>query len=67
MSRRGAMQTARILLFLMALTGVLFTTGCDGNVYMGVSVAGPYSGYPYGYGGGYRGYGGGVYVGRPFP
>ncbi len=63
------MSAARVVLLLAALAGVLSATGCDGNVYMGVTVAGPYAGYPYGYGGygGYRGHYGGVYMGRPFP
>ncbi len=39
----------------------LATVGCDGNVYVGVGIAGPYVGYPYGYP-----YAGGVVVGRPF-
>ena len=58
----------RITLLLVVAGTMLTSTGCDGNVYMGVSVAGPYYGYPYG---GYP-YGGSVpyrsslpLVGRP--
>jgi hypothetical protein len=57
------------ILIVAVLCAMLAATNCDGNVYMGVGVAGPY-GYPYGgYGPGYGAvpvYGGGVYVGRPF-
>jgi hypothetical protein len=35
--------------FLLAVAVVmtLSTTGCGGNVYVGVGIAGPYYGYPY--------------------
>jgi len=61
----------KAVLILAVLGAMLATASCDGNVYMGVGVAGPYGyGHPYGmYGGGYGAvpvYGGGVYVGRPF-
>lgn len=61
----------KAVLILVVLCAMLAATSCDGNVYMGVGVAGPYGyGYPYGgYGGGYGAvpvYGGGIYVGRPF-
>ena len=57
----------RITLLLVVAGTMLASTGCDGNVYMGVSVAGPYYGYPYGgypYGG--YPYGGSVPIGRPY-
>ena len=50
-------------LLTAAIVMALSTTGCKGNVYVGVGIAGPYYGYPYGP----YGYpvGGGVVVGRP--
>jgi hypothetical protein len=60
-------RLTRIALLLVVAGTMLTATGCDGNVYMGVSVAGPYYGYPYGgypYGG--YPYGGSVPIGRPY-
>jgi len=65
MKRRMVSGLSTLILVGALVWLLLGTTGCsNGNVYMGVSVAGPYGGYPYGYpyGGGYRG---GVY-GRPY-
>ena len=64
-------NVVKAILILAVACAMLATVSCDGNVYMGVGVAGPYGyGAPYGmYGGGYGAvpvYGGGVYVGRPF-
>ena len=63
--RRLLKFAVRIVLVVALGWTVLASVSCDSNVYMGVSVAGPYAGYPYGgYGGAYP-YRGGVYVGRP--
>jgi hypothetical protein len=67
MKRRIADGLSTLLLLGALVWLLLGTTGCsNGNVYVGVSVAGPYGayghGYPY-YGGGYRG---GVVYGRPY-
>jgi hypothetical protein len=35
-------------LLTAAIVMTLSTTGCDSNVYVGVGIAGPYHGYPYG-------------------
>jgi hypothetical protein len=62
--RRLLKFVVRIVMIAAIGWTVLATLSCEGgNVYMGVSVAGPYAGYPYG--GGYPYRGGGVYVGRP--
>ena len=58
-------RIGRILLLLAVLALVLPSTGCNGDVYVGVGVSGPWVGYPYGMGG-YPYPHGGVYVGRPF-
>jgi hypothetical protein len=66
MKRRLASGLSTLILVGGMAWLLLGTTGCDNStVYMGVSVAGPYGGYPYGYpyGGGYRG---GVVYGRPY-
>ncbi len=60
--RRLLKLVIRIVMVVALGWTVLASLSCDGNVYMGVSVAGPYAGYPYG---GYPYRGGGVYVGRP--
>lgn len=60
-------KLAKWVPLVLVLGMVLTMTGCDGNVYVGVT-ASPW-GYGYPYGGVYShgGYGGGVYVGRPWP
>jgi hypothetical protein len=70
MAEKGLNEMKKILkrawtgfLLAAAIVMTLSTTGCNGNVYVGVGIAGPYHGYPYGP------YGypvGGVVVGRPF-
>ena len=65
MKRQRMKTMARLLLLLAVLWLILTTVSCTGNVYMGVGVAGPYVGYPYGGAYGYP-YGGTVWVGRPF-
>ena len=63
---RHPSRTARVLLYIAFVTVLLTSVTCQGNVYVGVSTAGPYAGYPYG--GHPYGYGGGVVVvGRPYP
>jgi len=62
-ARKMKKKMAQLVLLLLMAWIVLSTLGCDGNVYVGVRVAGPYAGYPYG---GYPGGYGGVYVGRPY-
>ena len=56
---------AKLVPIVVVLTILLTTVSCQGNVYVGVSSVGPWTGYPYG-GYGYP-YGGGVVVGYPFP
>jgi len=65
MKRRLASGLSKMILICAVACMLLGTTGCDNSqVYVGVSVAGPYGGYPYGYP--YGGvYGGGVVYGRP--
>ena len=54
----------RLVLLILGLWLVLTTVSCDGDVYVGVGVSGPYYGYPHGrYG---YPYGGTVVVGRRF-
>ena len=65
MKRRMASGLCKMVLIGVVACMLLGTTGCDNSqVYVGVHVAGPYGGYPYGYP--YGGYGGGVVYGRPF-
>ena len=65
--RRATRRMLRLLVLAALLWVVLTTLSCSGTTYVGVGVAGPYAGYPYGGYGGYGyPYGGGVYVGRPF-
>ncbi len=66
MNRRLASGLSKLILVGAVAWMLMSTTGCDNTqVYMGVTVAGPYGGYPYGYphGGVYRG---GVVYGRPY-
>ena len=54
---------AKLVLVAAVAWILLSTVSCgQGNVYVGVGVAGPYAGYPYG---GYPYPVGGVVVGRP--
>ena len=61
MKRRMASGLSTLIVVGALAWLLLSTTGCsNGNVYVGVSVAGPYGGYPHG------GYRGGVVYGRPY-
>jgi hypothetical protein len=53
----------RGFLLAVVIASALSTVSCGGSVYVGVGVAGPYYGYPYGPGWPV----GGVVVGRPLP
>ena len=66
MKRRPASVLCKLILLGAMAWIVLGTTGCDNaQVYMGVTVAGPYGHYPHGYP--YGGARGGVAVyGRPY-
>ena len=66
MKRRLAGGLSTLILVVALAWLIVGTTGCDsGSVYVGVSVAGPYGGYRYGYHFGCV-RGGGVVYGRPY-
>ena len=54
-------RTWRGLILAVVIASALSTVSCGGSVYVGVGIAGPYYGHPYGYPGG------GIMVGRPVP
>ena len=58
-------RAARWIVVLFVLAILLAAAGCEGNVYMGVGVAGPYGYGPYRPYGPYGGWGGGVAIGVP--